>query len=245
MKSNESSEKYTCIACNNSYASWRALSVHLAKLPQCRERCNTRTIKNGSYLKFQKLFLKYVHVHNVPPIASAVDAMNNENNENNNGNEKLNDHLEDTTNGIEDIDDDVFNTESGNLVDNEWICYQSKLIHEINLLKILNDISAPLYAYSTLMQWAYNAKVSQYNYDTKNITYHQVVQHLEKSLDMESHWPTPLTEQLKGDNKEMEVVVFKVIPRLLSLFNDTEISKYENLVVNTNDRFGKYQESDY
>ena len=51
-------------------------------MPQCRERCNIRTIKNGSYLKFQKPILKDVHVHNVPPIASAVNAMNNKNNEN-------------------------------------------------------------------------------------------------------------------------------------------------------------------
>ena len=173
-----------------------------------------------------------------------MSQLKNINNQNNNENKIINDILVDSTNGIEDMDDDVFNAENGDFVENELICYQSKLIHEIKLLKILNDIGAPLYAYSTLMQWAYNAKVSQYNFDTKNRTYHQVVKHLEKSLDMETHWPTTLTVQLKGDNKEMEVVVFEVITLLSSLFNDTEVNKYENLVVNSHDRFGKYEPSD-
>jgi hypothetical protein len=179
------------------------------------------------------------------PIASTVPILDSIYTNNNNANDHLQpDTLVDEVNGIENIDDDLSNNETGGFCENELICYQSKMIHEVKLLKILNDLGTPLYAYSTIMQWAYNANVSQYNFNTKNKTYHQVINHLEKSLDMQSFQPKTLKVQMQGDNKEMDVVVFDVPTLLASLFNDTELNRNENLVVNVNDRFGKYQSID-
>lgn len=39
----------------------------------------------------------------------------------------------------------------------------------------------------------------------------------------------------------MDVVVFNVSTLLASLFNDTELNQYENLVVNPKDRYGRYK----
>ena len=66
----------------------------------------------------------------------------------------------------------------------------------------------------------------------------------EHILQMQSFRPSTITVQLKGDNKEMDVVVFDVATLLSSLFSDTELNKYENLVVNEQDRFSMYKAVD-
>ncbi len=86
--------------------------------------------------------------------------------------------------------------------------------------------------------------MAQYNFDTKHKTYHQVIRSLEDLLGMQAFWPETKTVTLKGDNKQMEVVVFNVPTLLASLFNDTELNQDKNHVVNANDRFGKYVSND-
>ena len=74
--------------------------------------------------------------------------------------------------------------------------------------------------------------------------YNQVIQQLKKTLNVEAYKPSTIKVQLREDQKELDVVVFDVPTLLASLFNDTELNKLENLVVNTNDRFGKYEPHD-
>ncbi|HEY9299357.1 MAG TPA: hypothetical protein VIQ31_23955 [Phormidium sp.] len=123
-------------------------------------------------------------------------------------------------------------------------CFQNSLQHEVKLLKLLNNLGTPLYAYNEIMKWAYKANMARYNFDTKHKTYHQVIRSLEDLLGMQAFRPETKTVTLKGDNKQMEVVVFNVPTLLASLFNDTELNQDKNLVLNANDRFGKYVSKD-
>ena len=61
---------------------------------------------------------------------------------------------------------------------------------------------------------------------------------------MQAFRPTTIKVLLKGDNMEMDVVVFDVPTLLALLFNDTQLNQLENLVINPQDRFGKYQSQD-
>src|SRR5687767_9530 len=52
--------------------------------------------------------------------------------------------------------------------------------------------------------------------------------------------PTSIPVFLYGDNLKIDVVVFDVSKMLLSSFNDSNLNKIENLVVNNQNRFSKY-----
>ena len=53
-----------------------------------------------------------------------------------------------------------------------------------------------------------------------------------------------LTVKLKEDNMEADKVAFDVKDMLASLFNSPELNHYNNLVVNSTDRFAKYVPDD-
>ena len=139
-----------------------------------------------------------------------------------------------------DSNDNTSFSEGGNYFEDEPVCFQNNILHEVKLLKFLNDFSAPLYAYSSIMKWAHDANILKYNFQTNNKTYHQVIEKLEKVLSMQAFRPTTIKILLKGDNMEMDVVVFDVPTLLASLFNDTQLNQCENLVINPKDRFGKF-----
>ncbi|HEY9300925.1 MAG TPA: hypothetical protein VIQ31_32080 [Phormidium sp.] len=143
------------------------------------------------------------------------------------------------------LDNDDLSIESENNNDNSHhVCSTNNMYHEVKLLKLLNNLGAPLYAYNSIIKWASDAQAEKFNFDTQYKNYHQVINHLEDVLQMESFRPNTITVQLKGDNKEMDVVVFDVATLLSSLFSDTELNKYENLVVDVHDRFSMYKAKD-
>ena len=61
---------------------------------------------------------------------------------------------------------------------------------------------------------------------------------------MDAFRPETISVCLCGDNMEMKVTVFEVPILLASLFNDSKLNKYENLVVNKQDQFSKYEPED-
>ena len=79
------------------------------------------------------------------------------------------------------IHDDHINAciSSGNPIPPDKFYYSNEVIHEIKLLKILNDIGAPLYSYQIIMEWAHEAYLSNYKFDTQRKTYHQTIKYLE------------------------------------------------------------------
>ena len=86
--------------------------------------------------------------------------------------------------------------------------YFNEVIHEIKLLKILNDIGAPLYAYQIIMEWAHEAYLSNYKFDTQGKTYQQTIKYLEDDLQFRICCSVTIPVNLFFDNKKIKVVEF-------------------------------------
>ena len=88
--------------------------------------------------------------------------------------------------------------------------------------------------------WAKEAQLSNYNFESQHGTYQQTIHFLEQKLLLGITWPQTITVDMYKDNMHIDVVVFNVKKMLLSLFDDVSLNQKENLVVNTNNVFSKY-----
>lgn len=98
-----------------------------------------------------------------------------------------------------------------------------------------------MYAYEQIMKWAKESYMSKYTFDSKHKTYQQTINYLENQLQFNICRPVKIPVELKQDNFMINVVVFDVKKMLASLFDDPTINQKANLVVNTPNRFSKYQ----
>ncbi len=225
---------YICLACKKQLNTQRALSLHLHHSTFCMDFAiyisNMQAIKSTPNKP-----LPCEEVQMNPGTISNIQ---------HDDNSLINSyHSNDTPTNNLDNDDFSLESENGN-ISSHHVCSKNELFHEVKLLKLLNNLGAPLYAYNSIVKWAADAQAEKFNFDTKYKNYHQIINHLEHILKMQSFRPSTITVQLKGDNKEMDVVVFDVATLLSSLFSDTELNKYENLVVNEQDRFSMYKAVD-
>ena len=94
------------------------------------------------------------------------------------------------------------------------------------------------------MEWAHEAYLSNYKFDTKQKTYQQTIKYLEDDLQFRICCPVTIPVNLFFDYKKMEVVVFGVKKMMASLFEDPILNQYKNLVVNSKNRFAKYEPPD-
>jgi hypothetical protein len=78
--------------------------------------------------------------------------------------------------------EDSITINSGKSISNNTFHYSNEIVHELKLLRILTDIGAPLYAYKTLMEWAHEAQMSKFNFNTSHKTYQQTIKYLEDDL---------------------------------------------------------------
>lgn len=111
--------------------------------------------------------------------------------------------------------------------------------HEVKLLKILNDINAPLYSFELIMQWAFDANVGGYDFDPAAKHHNTQIANLQKMTNLGSIRPKIAIVKL-SDGMEMPVVKCHFPSMVLSLLNDLELNQLENLVINPLDPFGKY-----
>ena len=191
MNNNKSAAKYTCLVCKKTFFSPRALSVHVAKSTFCMEIGNTyntwtlNNINNNHNIR-SPTAIGY-SIPNVPTFqdSSLID------NKIEPGHDELTNNKDDIQ-PTKDINDDGLLSESGNYFEDEPVCFQNSILHEVKLLNFLNDFSAPLYAYSSIMKWAHDANILKYNFQTNNRTYQQVIENLEKVLSMQALRPTTI-----------------------------------------------------
>jgi hypothetical protein len=127
---------------------------------------------------------------------------------------------------------------------NEPFAFTNDRYIETKLLKILEEIGAPLYAFDVIMEWGFEAQQSHYNFQPKAQTYRTQLDHLAKMTCLQDMYPKVVEVPLAKDNFKMPVVCFDFIPMLLSLFNDQDINQLDNLVINPDDPFGKYVSPD-
>ena len=120
--------------------------------------------------------------------------------------------------------DSILSSNTGtSIISNTFHCTDD-IGNEVNLLKIINDLGAPLYAYELIMKWARESHLSNYSFDSKHKTYKQTISYLENQLQFKICWPTNVPVTLCSDNAIINVVVFDVKKMLASLFDDPRIN---------------------
>jgi hypothetical protein len=113
---------------------------------------------------------------------------------------------------------------------------------EVTLLKILTELETPLFAFKVLMDWAFDAAQSGYNFIPQQESYQAQLQTISKWVGMEHMRPLVVKVPLPGLRPEDEVPVtkFDFVSQLHSLLSDKELNTSANLVVNQDDPFSRY-----
>ena len=106
---------------------------------------------------------------------------------------------------------------------------------------MLNEIGAPLYTYKNILEWAYEAHISNFNFDTSHHLYHQTIRYLGNNLQFNISWPKNILVNIIKDQKNIYVVIFDVEKTILSFLTDTSLYQTQNLVINTKNKFARFK----
>ena len=215
-----------CIACQTQYKNQRSLSLHLSNSKYC-----IQTLTN----------FQYQNLHSIQTKQSSMSNTTQSIKENLEHNTDDNQSIQSSSEICSlNLDEDV-SISKHSFEELRTLHYSDNIVHEVKLLKIINELGTPLYAYKTILDWAKEAQLSNYNFESQHGTYQQTINFLEHKLLLGITRPKTITVNMYKDNMHIDVVVFDVKKMLLSLFDDVELNQKENLVVNTNDVFSKYK----
>ena len=164
MNYNELNDRYMCSVCKNFFDTQRGLSVHLSRSSFCMDSSITFDINK----KFIRQAAQTVMTPQINHEFNSSFDMNDTNlmDCNHNSEENVDDSQHDNTLNM--TNKESQSLESGTLCKNTVLCYNNDLIHEVKLLKILGDLGTPLYAYNHILQWASDANMAKFNFDSKN-----------------------------------------------------------------------------
>ena len=116
----------------------------------------------------------------------------------------------------------------------------------IELLKMLSDLGAPLRTYQDIIRWAKKHSSHGYNFDSSRTTYGSMISHLQKTFRLQEYRPTinhlrlPCPAFSHLDYVVAEVVTFDFTKLLHSLLSDPELNTIENLTVDPSNPFAEY-----
>ena len=132
--------------------------------------------------------------------------------------------------------------ESQFLVNNNPNVYTNARRVEVTLMKILIELETPLFAFKVLMDWAFDASQSGYNFIPQQESYQSQIQTMAKWVGMEHMRPSVVTVALPGirPNDAIPVTTFDFISQLHSLLSDKELNTPANLVINHDAPFTRY-----
>jgi hypothetical protein len=237
---------YTCFACNTPYPSKRALTMHINRSNFCRGILQQKFIVQYSPRLADRLADSVINHPNMKEGSGS-----NENIAKSSSTTSADDNTVPIEQTLEAMADTSVRsndeTSKNDLIDHKTsqpFYHTNGLRCEIKLLKLLDEIGTPLYAYKAIMDWAKDAYLSNYDFNPRHSERNDAVKYLENLLHMNACRPKTIPVQLQGDNMKLEVVVFDVVAMLSSLLNDPELTQEENLVVSTKDRFSKYETED-
>lgn len=228
---------YCCFVCYEYYPNKKALTMHINQSKFCNQIINnnygnTSETKPSCITNEGHNVLISSKNHSTKDVTSLSSVLNyNNSNKNRDTNNK----------GLDNFDNIDIEYTSNN---NETTIYTSNLRHEIKLLKIINQLGIPLYGYKILIDWAQDICTSQNQFQPQHNKYHQAIKHLELMFNLKNCCPEKIPVKLHGDNMELPVITFNVSAMLESLFNDPNINRIENLVVNQSNCFGKFEPTD-
>ena len=120
------------------------------------------------------------------------------------------------------------------------LAYSNDRHVKIALLKILNDVGAPLYAFSSVIGWAENAYQTGYRFNPRTKHFDTMMKELQDWTQLGDLRPTQKMVTLAKDGFQVPVVCFDFPTVICSLFNDPEVNQLKNLIINQDDPFGKY-----
>ena len=114
---------------------------------------------------------------------------------------------------------------------------------EIILLKLLIELEAPLWAFKEIMDWAFDAQQTGYNFIPKQKAYESQISTLEKWVQMDHMRPININVKLPGnrDDDYIDVTTFDFISQFHSLLSDPDLNVNSNLVLNPIDPFLQYE----
>lgn len=208
---------FQCTGCLTQFSSNRALSTHQAKSLYCNDYIASLNHHSSPYLG------------NNPNTQSTQINIETQHNEIIENDENCKPSPIELNTENEEID----SINSGYSVPNSSFHFSNSIVHEVKLLRILTDIGAPLYAYKTLMEWAHEAHMSDFKFDSIHKTYQQTIKYLEENLNFHIARPKYVPVTLIPDQLTMNVVVFDVKKMIASLFDDPKLNQYNNLVISS------------
>ena len=119
------------------------------------------------------------------------------------------------------------------------VAFSNAAYHEVELLKLLNQIGAPNHAFESVMSWAKKADDTDYHFQPSPKCYESQIRNLTELVGMNPCRPTISQVSLEPDDLVLDVVVFPFATMLSSLLNCPMLNKLDNLVVNPQDRYGR------
>jgi hypothetical protein len=114
--------------------------------------------------------------------------------------------------------------------------YTTKQKWTVALLKMLDDINAPDYAFRLIIEWACLAKNDGFIFlPPGGLTWNSTVELLFKSLPNASLLCPSVQPVQHVDGSSSEVIVFDFVPQLLRLLQNPSVMTPENLAIDFND----------
>jgi Plavaka transposase len=113
---------------------------------------------------------------------------------------------------------------------------------EVTLLKILQELEAPLWAFKVIMDWAFDAHQSGYHFQPQQVHYQSQLESISQWVGMSHMQPEVVEVALPGvrPDDKVQVTKFNFLGQLHSLLADKELNTPSNLVINEADPFSRY-----
>jgi len=214
-----------CLQRHKFFSSFRALALHTAKTPACSNfLARAKIAQNSTTARDQIL-------NDVHSIAKNIQDQNEEYTYDNVGGSVIED---DNQTNI-DKKQDIFNA--------LFIPPEHK--YTIMLLKILDDMNAPDYAFTKIMQWAKQAFQNGYNFEpTAGTSRKSNIQQLQ-NLCFQSKSLLPKVQTVNiPHGLASKIVIFDFIPQLMSLLQNKALMTPDNLAIDFYDPLLPFQSND-
>lgn len=132
--------------------------------------------------------------------------------------------------------------QEGAVLSSSGFMYTTQQKWTVALLKLLDDINAPDYAFRLIIEWALSAKDDGYSFQPPGgVTRNANVDILFKSVPNAPLLRPSIQPVRRLDGSSSNVIVFDFVPQLLRLLQNPSVMKPENLAINFNAPLLRYE----
>ena len=237
--------------CLKVFKTERSLTAHIAKSPTCAQAL-TKYINNQKLLQ-AKAMLQNSEIKQLTTSEGAFQTTNETesvSSEDTNNNMILSDG-EDTNEadpnmaGTNEITNEQPQPQQYQSTDKPSLCFTDNMYFQVKLMQILDNANAQHYLYQQIIEWVIEtqeAKVSFYDVSKSREANITQIERWMPSLQLTAPYTVTTLLETNGQPDKIEVTVFDFRTQLVSLLQDkTLFGNLENLDVNPDNVFGKYQ----